>query len=222
MKNMDRQRNTGAKQDALIPKHGGYRNLKTFQLAEVIYDVTVRFCDKFLDPRSRTVDQMTQAARSGRQNIAEGSMDSATSRKLELKLTGVAKGSLEELRLDYEDYLRQRGFPQWDREHPALLRFKERRCASLNEFRRWVVDELKRSGGDTDTHERAPAKQEPLVRESPCPSVFVANGALSLINLCVYLLDRQLKAQAEAFENNGGFTERLYQKRIQRRQQDKH
>jgi four helix bundle suffix protein len=212
-----------ANQDPLIPKHGGYRNLKTFQLAEVIYDVTVRFCEKFLDPRSRTVDQMTQAGRSGRQNIAEGSMDSATSRKLELKLTGAAKGSLEELRLDYEDYLRQRGFPKWGREHPALIRFKERRCASLEDFSAWVAEEVRRRDGDTEPHGRTRTSTDKMLSHSlrggPCPSVFVANGALSLINLSVYLLDRQLKAQAKAFEKNGGFTERLYQKRIQRREQ---
>ena len=134
---------------SLLPTHGGYRNLKTFQLAEVIYDVTIRFCEKFLDPRSRTVDQMTQAARSGRQNIAEGSIDAATSKKLELKLTGVAKGSLEELRLDYEDYLRQRGFPRWSPDHPALVRLKKRRCASLDEFRAWVAGEVKREQENT-------------------------------------------------------------------------
>lgn len=92
--------------EPLIPKHGGYRNLKSFQVAEVVYDLTVRFCDKYIDRFTRTRDQMVQAARSGRQNIAEGSMASGTSKKTELKLTGVAKASLEELRLDYEDYLR--------------------------------------------------------------------------------------------------------------------
>ncbi len=130
--------------EGLIPKHGGYRRLKTFQIAEVIYDVTVRFCEKYIDARSRTRDQMVQAARSGRQNIAEGSVDSATSKKIELKLTGVAKGSLEELRLDYEDYLRQRGLPRWEPDYPALMRFKARRCASLGEFRAWVAEEVRR------------------------------------------------------------------------------
>lgn len=90
--------------EPLIPTHGGYRNLKTFQIAQLVYDVTVRFCDRFVDRRSRTHDQMVQAARSGVQNIAEGSMASGTSKKTELKLTGVARASLEELRLDYEDF----------------------------------------------------------------------------------------------------------------------
>src|SRR5258705_10341139 len=93
----------------LIPAHGGYRELKSFQQAELVYDATVKFCDRFIDMRSRTHDQMVQAARSGRQNIAEGSQASGTSKKFELKLVGVARASLEELLLDYEDFLRQRG-----------------------------------------------------------------------------------------------------------------
>lgn len=144
-------------EEGLIPKYGGFRSLKTFQLAEVIYDVTVRFYDKYINPRSRTHDQMVQAARSGRQNIAEGSVDSATSKKIELKLTGIAKGSLEELRLDYEDFLRQRDLPEWPPDHPALERFKARRCATLGEFRAWVADEVQRIEKNTDPHRpRAP------------------------------------------------------------------
>src|SRR6202167_3970250 len=102
--------------EKLIPLHGGYRKLKSFQVAQLVYDVTVRFCDRYIERRSRTRDQMTQAARSGVQNIAEGSQASGTSKKFELKLTSVARASLEELRLDYEDYLRQRGLAQWPRE----------------------------------------------------------------------------------------------------------
>lgn len=204
--------------DNLIAKHGGYRGLKTFQLAEVIYDVTVRFCDKYIDSRSRTHDQMVQAARSGRQNIAEGSMDSGTSKKLELKLTGVARGSLEELRLDYEDYLRQCGLPQWKPNHPSLTRFKSLRCSSLEQFRAWVADEARRAKDGTDQHRQARTDVAgSRISDSLCASVFVANGALSLLNLCVFLLDRQVKALADAFEREGGFTERLYRRRMQRR-----
>ena len=93
----------------LIPPHGGYRDLKSFQHSELVYDATVKFCDRFIDKRSRTHDQMVQAARSGRQNIAEGSQASGTSKKFELKLVSVARASLEELLLDYKDFLRQRG-----------------------------------------------------------------------------------------------------------------
>lgn len=126
--------------EALIPKHGGYRSLKSFQVAQLAYDVTVLFCEKFVAKRSRTHDQMVQAARSGVQNIAEGSQAAGTSRKMELKLTNVARASLEELRLDYEDFLRQRGLPLLEPEHPALQRFRKKRCPNLGEVRRWVKE----------------------------------------------------------------------------------
>src|SRR5579872_5518032 len=117
----------------LIPKHGGYRRLKTFQLARLIFDITVRFCDRFIGAGSRTHDQMVQAARSGVQNIAEGSQASGTSKKTELKLTNVARASLEELRLDYEDFLRQRSLPLWDRKDPRRTHLIARRCATADE-----------------------------------------------------------------------------------------
>ena len=105
----------------LIPPHGGYRKLRSFQCAQLVYDATVTFCKRFVDKRSRTHDQMIQAARSSVQNIAEGSMASAISKKTELKLTGVARASLEELLLDYEDFLRQRGLRIWDKNSPQAL-----------------------------------------------------------------------------------------------------
>ena len=144
----------------LIPKHGGYRRLRSFQVAQLVYDVTVRVCDRYISPRSRTHDQMVQAARSGVQNIAAGSQASGTSRKMEIKLTNVARASLEELRLDYEDFLRQRAHPIWARDDP-------RRADAVH---------------------------------------------------VVHLLDRQLAAQAAAFEEEGGcFTERLYRRRQSKR-----
>src|SRR3970040_2102076 len=103
----------------LIPPHGGYRELKSYQNAEIVYDATLKFCDRFVDRRSRTHDQMVQAARSGKQNIAEGSMASGTSKKTELKLVGVARASIEELLLDFQDFLRQKGLPLWGKDHPA-------------------------------------------------------------------------------------------------------
>ncbi len=214
-------------EEPLIPKHGAYRKLKSFQLAQIVYDVTVRFCDRYVDRRSRTRDQMVQAARSGVQNIAEGSQASATSKKTELRLTNVARASLEELRLDYEDFLRQRGLPLLPPNHPALMRLKARRCATVEEVRRWVEDEHGLTRTNKDAHERhpEPGGSKVSVRESPCSSVspplgsstLVANAALSLLNLCCFLLDRQLEAQAQAFEAEGGFTERLYRIRSQRR-----
>ena len=211
-----------AKREALIPKHGGYRKLKSFQIAQLIYDVTVRFCERYIDRRSRTRDQMVQAARSGVQNIAEGSQASGTSKKTELKLTNVARASLEELRLDYEDYLRQRGLPLWSPNHPTLVRFKAKRCATVEQVRVWVEEEhgLARTG--TDAHGRVGVERSSVpVRAGQCESVasstLAANAALSLLNLCCYLLDRQLSAPARAFEKEGGFTERLYRVRQQTR-----
>ncbi len=124
--------------EPLIPAHGGYRRLKSFQLAQLIYDLTVRFCNRYVDPRSRTHDQMVQAARSGVQNIAEGSQASGTSRKTELKLTNVARASLEELRLDYEDFLRHRGLSAWGRDDPRRQSLIDRRCASADEAAAWI------------------------------------------------------------------------------------
>ena len=213
------------KPEKLIPMHGGYRHLKSFQVAQLIYDVTVRFCDRYIEKRSRTHDQMVQAARSGVQNIAEGSIASGTSKKTELKLTNVARASLEELRLDYEDFLRHRELEMWEPEHQALKRFRARRCATLDEVREWVKEERKRARTDTDSQGRTQgtrfAPESVSVSERPCASVssaqLVANAALSLLNLCCYLLDRQLDSQAAAFEKEGGFTERLYRVRSQRR-----
>jgi four helix bundle suffix protein len=216
--------------EPLISKHGGYRNLKSFQIGQLIYDVTVRFCDRYIDKRSRTHDQMVQAARSGVQNIAEGSQASGTSKKFEIKLTNVARASLEELRLDYGDFLRQRGLPKLEPDHPALKRFKAMRCGSLDEVRAWVAEEVERHTDmqgltRTITDQGQNRKQSVPVGDSPCGSVsgplsasaLVANAALSLLNLCCYLLDRQLAAQAVAFEKEGGFTERLYRVRSQTR-----
>src|SRR2546423_14627115 len=153
----------------LIPPHGGYRQLKSFQQAELVYDATVQFCDRFIDRRSRTHDQMVQAARSGRQNIAEGSQASGTSKKFELKLVGVARASLEELLLDYEDFLRQRGLLLWGKNHPTAqvvhrLTYKENR--SYLTYRSYI--------------EEAPPK-------------VAANTVVCLIHQTNYLLDQQLR-----------------------------
>ncbi len=184
----------GGDGEPLIPKHGGYRNLKSFQIAQLVYDVTVRFGDRYVDRRSRTHDQMVQAARSGVQNIAEGSQASGTSKKFELKLTSVARASLEELRLDYEDFLRQGGLAQWERKHPLRQELIDRRCATAAEVADWVHE----------VHERSMPSTYPEL---------AANAALILIAVACSLLDRQLAAQSDAFEQEGGFTERLYQRR---------
>lgn len=221
---------TTTKTEKLIPKHGGYRKLKTFQLARLIYDITVRFCDCYIDSKSRTHDQMVQAARSGVQNIAEGSQASGTSKKSELKLTNVARASLEELRLDYEDFLRQRELPQWNPEHSSLKRFKANRCNSMTDIRMWLKQEHHLAKKiNTDKHGRTRTNTDSQtcsvsVSERRClsvqDSVLIANAALSLLNLCCYLLDQQLAVQENAFVQEGGFTERLYRIRKQHQQKN--
>ncbi|TYO99843.1 four helix bundle suffix protein [Geothermobacter ehrlichii] len=218
----------------LIPQHGGYRKLKSFQVAQLVYDVTVRFCDKYIDRFSRTKDQMVQAARSGVQNIAEGSQVSATSKKTELKLTQVARASLEELKLDYEDFLRQRELPMLEPNHPALMRFKALKPQTLQEVQAWVAAERKRSldeQGLTRKRNRDPQTVTDRsggsgavdVGARPCVSLssacLAANAALSLLNLACYFLDRQVKRLALDFENEGGFSERLYRVRSEKRRQ---
>lgn len=187
--------------DILLP-HGGFEELKSFRLAQLIFDITTRFAELYIDAKSRTRDQMTQAARSGVQNIAEGSEAAATSRKTELKLTNVARASLVELRLDYQDFLRQHELPEWGKDHPALTDFKQRRVSDMAAFREWV----------RDMRETMPQTRQ---------SVIVANGALSLLNLTIYLLMKQIEAQAATFEQEGGFTERLYSTRQKTRRNKK-
>jgi len=175
----------------LIPPHGGYRELKSYQMAEIVYDATVAFCDRFVDRRSRTHDQMVQAARSGKQNIAEASMASGTSKKTELKLVGVARASLEELLLDYQDFLRQKGFQVWGKDDPKAI----------------AVRALAR------VPNRAYSTYRPYF-EAEGPEA-AANTALCVIHQTNYLLDQQLRALEQEFLKEGGFTERLYRVRSQ-------
>lgn len=181
----------------LIPKYGGYRKLRSFQTAQLVYDGTVAFCNRFVDRRSRTHDQMVQAARSGVQNIAEGSVASATSKKMELKLTGVAKASLEELLLDFEDFLRQRGLRLWHKDSPEAL-------AVRNRFRSDRSDKSDRSDGSDKTD------------WSDDPEI-AANTLICLIHQATYLLRRQLENLERQFLTEGGFTERLHRERTQQR-----
>jgi len=205
--------------EPLIPKHGGYRNLKSFQIAQLCYDVTERFCDRYISPMSRTHDQMVQAARSGVQNIAEGSQASGTSKKFELKLTNVARASLEELRLDYEDFLRQRGLPLWRQSDPRRKELVARRCATAEEVADWVGEVQRRDGRDGLNGRRnrnAPSIESIPSIQSTYPEI-AANAALVLIGVACALLDRQIAAQAAAFTAEGGFTERLHRVRTTER-----
>jgi four helix bundle suffix protein len=181
------------KPEPLIPPHGGYRELKSYQMTEIVYDATVVFCNRFINIRSRTHDQMVQAARSGKQNIAEGSMASGTSKKTELKLVGVARASLEELLLDYQDFLRQKGLALWQKEDP---RAKE-------------VRELSWKGNRSYSTYRT-------YFEESSPEI-AANAALCLVHQANYLLDQLLRTLEKTFVQEGGFTEKLYRVRSQAR-----
>ncbi len=173
----------------LIPPHGGYRNLQSYQMAEIVFDATAAFCDRFIDKRSRTHDQMVQAARSGKQNIAEGSIASGTSKKSELKLIGVARASLEELLIDFQDFLRQKQLPLWGKDHEQARKIRA------------LAHEKNRSYSTYKTY----------LETSP-PEV-AANAAICLIHQTSYLLDQQLRALEKEFLKEGGFTERLYRTR---------
>ena len=175
--------------ERIIPPHGGYEKLKSYQMAEIVYDATVKFCDRYIDRRSRTHDQMVQAARSGKQNIAEGSMVSGTSKKLELKLIGVARASLEELLADYQDFLRQHSLTLWKKEDPQAkevrnLAYKNNR--SYATYKYYVEDSF---------------------------AEIAANTIICVVHQTNYLLDQLLRQLEVQFLNEGGFTERLYKAR---------
>jgi len=190
----------------LIPPHGGYRNLKSYQTAETVYDAAVIFCDRFIDKRSRTHDQMVQAARSGVQNIAEGSMASATSKKTELKLIGVARASLEELLLDFHAFLRQRGLRIWSKDSPEALAVRKKYLPGKSD--------TSDASGKSDRSEKSLTDPYGIATASP---EVAANTLICLINQAGYLLGRQLKTLEEQFIAEGGFTERLYKFRAQAR-----
>jgi four helix bundle suffix protein len=176
-----------------IPAHGGYRSLLSYQRAEVVYDITYRFCERFLRRGDRTIDQMVQAARSGKQNIAEGSVASGTSREMELKLVGVARASLEELLRDYLDFLRVRELRLWEKDSKEAL------------F-------VRRLGRGTDvTYETYREFVESR------PAEVVANIAVCLIHQANFLLDRQLRALEADFVKNGGIRERMTRARLRSR-----
>jgi four helix bundle suffix protein len=182
--------------------------LRSFQVTTIIYDGTVAFCDRFLDKRSRTVDQMVQAARSGRQNIAEGSRASATSSQTELRLVNVARASLDELLLDYEDFLRQRGLSQWAKDDPQARAVRE------------VGKRIDRSDQSDQTDRSDHAAYAAWLAHAD-PAV-VANALICLIHQANYLLDQQIAALERGFVEGGGYTEQLAAARIaERRKKDR-
>ena len=183
--------------EGFIPKHGGYANLKAYQKAEIIYDGTYYFCHKYFHKYDRTIDQMIQAARSGKQNIVEGSMISGTSKEAEIKLTNVARASLEELITDYKDFLRTRKLKFWGKTHPYyphLTNLHKTENANYETYRKGI--------------------------ESPEPEVS-ANVLISLINTTSYLLAKQIQTLEKDFLQEGGLRERMSQARINVRNKKK-
>jgi four helix bundle suffix protein len=224
----DGAKNPGREHPKLIPLHGGFRGLKSFRIAQLVYDVTVRFCDAFIEKRSRTHDQMVQAARSGVQNIAEGSQVSGTSKKMELKLTNVARASLEELRLDYEDFLRQRGMVLWPRDDPRRRQLILARPKTADAVAAWVKSVHKSPHPSPPSMKSTPStpstpsmKSMKSMKSMPSmKSIYsetAANAVLALIAVACSLLKRQIAVLEAAFEREGGFTERLFKIRHRRR-----
>jgi four helix bundle suffix protein len=179
--------------ESFIPRHGGYRSLLSYQRSEVVYDATVRFCGRCLDRRDRTVDPMIQAARSGKQNIVEASMASGTSKETEIKLTNVARASLEELKEDYRDFLRLRGFEEWGKNHPYA-----KRLSAL----------ARTPGANYETFRKAVEHDDPAI---------AANAILGLIKITTYLLDQQIRQLEKAFVEEGGLRERMTRARLNER-----
>jgi four helix bundle suffix protein len=177
-------------QPGFIPPHGNYQELLSYQKAEVVYDITYRFCHRFLSRGDRTIDQMVQAARSGKQNIVEGSKASGTSKEMEIKLTNVARASLEELLVDYRDFLRVRDLGLWDKDS------KEARFVRKLGSKSRVTYETYREFCETR------------------PPEVVANIAICLIHQTNYLLDRQIRRLEQDFVKEGGLRERMTQARL--------
>jgi four helix bundle suffix protein len=190
---LNKQKGGKTMDDKLLFSHGGYRTLHSFQAAQIVYDGTVVFCERFIDKRSRTNDQMVQAARSGVQNIAEGSLASGTSKKTELKLTNVARASLGELLLDYEDFLRQNEKCIWNKDDSEALEVR-------NKFKQ--ISGLPDNSNASDLY---------AFRE--LSSGDLANTIICLIHQASYLLFSQIKSLESKFIEDGGFSERMYSTR---------
>ena len=171
-----------------IRQDNNYRTLKAFQKAECVYDVTYYFANKFLTKGDRTIDQMVQAARSGKQNLAEGNIDGVTSKEMEIKLTNVNRASLHELLLDYEDYLRVRGLEQWT--------FNDPRCVQTREF-------CKRHLDSAVYREKIKDRSDETI----------ANIAITLIHQCDVLIKGLIEWQKKNFLENGGIKEEMYRAR---------
>jgi four helix bundle suffix protein len=185
----------------IYPRHGGFEKLLSYQVAELLYDITVRFTKRYIEAGSRTRDQMEQAARSGSRNIAEGSVFSATSKKVEMNLTNVARASLTELKKDYASFLRQKKLALWPIPDEIRKELIDRRFKTADEVAHWAAD----------VHKRDPGRS---------PAEIVGNIGHVYCMVAIGLLDRQLATLAREFKENGGFGERLYKLRKQARDQE--
>jgi len=198
--------------DGFIPPHGGYKDLLSYHKAEIVYDATVKFCERFLDKRDRTVDQMIQAARSGKQNIVEGSQISGTSKEMEIKLINVARASLEELLVDYHDYLRVHGLELWDKDSPYAKAV--RKLAYKTPQQNMESSDSNEPHTSNRSHESYETYRTYIETRS---AGTVANIIICLIHQTNYLLDRQLRQLERAFLEQGGLRERMTQARLQAR-----
>ena len=194
--------------DGPLMPHGGYEHLRSYRVAQVVYDATVVFCDRFIEKRSRTHDQMVQAARSGVRNISEGSGAAATSRKSEMLLTNVARASLaDELLQDYQSFLTQRGLRVWLKDAPATLVMRER-------LKHDVAPNLPPARPGTVRLTGLAGLVDFVAQAEP---ELAANAMLCAVNQAAYLLRRQVESQGRDFVEHGGFTESLYAARVQAR-----
>jgi four helix bundle suffix protein len=199
---------------SILQPSGGYEKLVSYQVAKLLYDVTVRFVDRYIPKGSRTADQMEQAARSGERNIAEGSKISATTKKLELNLTNVARASIDELRKDYESFLEHRKLPLWAPMDPRRKELSNARCKDPDEVARWI-----KALWERERTARLAAPETPRTARTPTTvkdrayAEISANVGQTLCRIALHLLDKQVDSQARAFEKEGGFSERLYKVR---------
>jgi len=205
--------------EQFIPPHGGYKNLVAFQKAEIVYDATVKFCADLLDRRDRTVDQMVQAARSGKQNIVEASMASGTSKETEIKLTNVARASLEELLTDYRDFLRTRGLREWEKNSREALDVRRLSAGKMAPPKGHGTKATNGTHGSPKSHtsqERVSFETFRPFFETRPPEV-LANIVICLIHQTNYLLDQQLKRLEKDFVEQGGLRERMTRARLTER-----
>jgi four helix bundle suffix protein len=194
--------------DSILLPHGGYRKLRSYKVAEAVYDATVVFCRRFMGRDRRMSDQMVQAARSGVRNISEASGAAATSRKMEMKLTNVARASLsDELLRDYESFLRQQGMRVWPKDSPHAKAMRARLAVDVAEGLPPATPGKPRLTG-------LAGLSDFVAKAEPEPA---ANAMLCAVNQAAYLLKRQVESQGEAFRKEGGFTERMYAERSRAR-----